>query len=173
MIQLKFSFLCFCSLTCSLKDISNCSANSTFHLHFAGFFTYMHLHGELVEFLLRCKSNCRGKLTISLDPNFDESKEWNLSAVLPLLDIFVPNETEAMSITRTSTVSDAAEKLLKSMKPDSNLIITLGKDGMLYSKNGRMLQMAALPQVPAIDATGACLKLLKNNFDGNHLKYRI
>jgi len=48
--------------------------------------------------------------TTSLDPNFDPAGRWDggLSAVLPLVDVFLPNETEARRIAGAGAVEDAA-----------------------------------------------------------------
>jgi len=132
----------------------SCEDDETFHLHLAGFFTYPQLHENLCNFLQRCRANCKAHFTISLDPNFDETKQWEVSRILSLVDVFCPNETEAMAITKTESVYEAATKLLSMMKEGSLLIITRGKDGLDYSFQNSMRHLNALSNVNAIDATG-------------------
>lgn len=75
------------------------------HLHIGGFYSCANLQGNLKPLL----ESARAKgLTISLDTNYDSSEEWKgLEVILPLLDVFLPNEVEAMKISRTSSVDDA------------------------------------------------------------------
>lgn len=77
------------------------------HLHIGGFYSCANLQSNLKPLLERARAH---GLTISLDTNYDSSEEWHgLDAILPLLDVFLPNEVEAMKIARTSSVDDAMQ----------------------------------------------------------------
>lgn len=77
--------------------------------------------------------------------------------ILPLLDIFVPNETELeiltqMPVSTAEETEKAAAYLLE--KDVKNIIVTLGSKGALYmSKDDKFYVQA--PKVDAIDTTGA------------------
>jgi sugar/nucleoside kinase (ribokinase family) len=74
-----------------------------------------------------------------LDTNFDASGEWGakdglLDTVLPLVDFFLPNDHEAMSIARTETIESAVEVLGKIVR--QGVVVTCGEDGALGWLNG-------------------------------------
>ena len=95
------------------------------HVHVAGLFSCKALARQLGGLLAEAKRRSPPgvKLTVSLDTNFDGTggwgwengegaeRNWIVEEVLPHVDVFLPNETEAMSISRTSTVADALEWL--------------------------------------------------------------
>ena len=51
-------------------------------------------------------------LTTSLDTNYDPSEKWiGFDELLSATDIFLPNKTEALSITQSDDVESAAKQL--------------------------------------------------------------
>lgn len=75
------------------------------HLHIGGFYSCASLQRGLKGLLERAHAH---GLTTSLDTNYDSSEAWSgLDDLLPLLDVFLPNEVEAMKIAREDSV-DAA-----------------------------------------------------------------
>ena len=82
-----------------------------------------------------------------------------MGGLLPLVDLFTPNETEAMKIARTDSVQEACPILRKRMKKGSVLVVTLGEKGLCYCVNDwekypQMVSLSPLKGVTAIDATG-------------------
>ena len=75
-----------------------------------------------------------------------------LPDLLPLIDVIVPNETEAAALTRTQDARSAAKQLLE--QGARSVLITLGHDGALYRGAGVTLHCPALA-VQAIDTTAA------------------
>ncbi|MDD3404183.1 MAG: PfkB family carbohydrate kinase, partial [Hespellia sp.] len=67
-------------------------------------------------------------------------------------DYFTPNQKEAMKMTGTTDVWDAAECLSEYFE---EVIIKLDKDGCLYLGKGQKLIVMPMMGVEAIDSTGA------------------
>ncbi len=121
------------------------------HLHLSGFFLLDQLRPN-VYFLLK-KAKDLG-LTVSLDTNFDPKEQWDsgLLDCLPLIDVFLPNEREALEITRETTLEEAIGKLAKTIPL---IAIKKGEEGALVFEKGKLIaKQAALP-VDFVDAVGA------------------
>ena len=91
--------------------------------------------------------------TTSLDPNWDPSGEWDggLGALLPAIDVLLPNETEAMSLAHTSDL-DAAITALRSRGP--LVAVKAGDRGAIAAGPGERVRAAAV-SVDSVDVTGA------------------
>ncbi len=90
------------------------------------------------------------KICFNPAPYNDDVKQLPLH----LLDILVLNETEAEGL---STVSDpvASLKSLSDMYPDTEILITLGKDGVLHAKGNGEITSCGVWDVPVVDTTAA------------------
>jgi len=68
------------------------------HLHVGSYFLQAALRPQLPALFREAR---RRGLTISLDPGWDPSRQWGkqLREVLPLVDLFLPNQAEAAAIT--------------------------------------------------------------------------
>ena len=128
------------------------------HVHVGGYYNCANMQSrELVELLRWLRS--KGK-TISLDTQTDFAGDWlgvgkSLLEVLPLVDVFLPSETEAKAIARADTVADAVAKLAKLMHKDALLVVKLGEHGALVARNGSVLCEHAAFKVKVVDPTGA------------------
>lgn len=71
---------------------------------------------------------------------------------LELADYYIPNEKEALKITGTESVSEAAD-VLGSFFED--VVIKLGKNGCFYRGKGKEQIFKPLDHVNAVDSTGA------------------
>ena len=79
------------------------------HLHVASYYLLTGVLKSFPDILRRAKAL---GLTVSLDTNWDPSEKWELPDVLlQYVDIFIPNENEAMFLTRTNEVTKAASLL--------------------------------------------------------------
>jgi len=119
------------------------------HLHVASYFLQTRLQPGLPDLLARAHA-CG--LSTSLDPNWDPSGRWaGFDELLPLVDIFLPNETEALSLARSQTVDEALTRLGEVC----NLIaIKQGARGAIAC-NGECVIMAPSMSVPVVDTVGA------------------
>jgi sugar/nucleoside kinase (ribokinase family) len=86
---------------------------------------------------------------------WDASGEWNPATLdkLENVDVFIPNEVEAVSYTRTASVRDAATALAERVPL---VVVTRGREGALAidSASGAVVEVTA-PEVDAVDPTGA------------------
>jgi len=91
--------------------------------------------------------------TTSVDPNWDPSGLWNsgLDALLPSIDVLLPNEIEAARLAHTSDL-EAAIVTLRSRGP--LVVVKTGARGAIAAGAGERVQVTGVP-VEAIDATGA------------------
>ena len=88
---------------------------ATRHLHVAGYFIQPNLQPGVPDLFARAR---RSGVTTSLDTNWDPTEKWTgVKELLALTDVFLPNETEALSITRTATIEAAARSLLAMGQP--------------------------------------------------------
>lgn len=106
---------------------------------------------------------------------FDTGWEDDLSIekyrdYLEISDYYLPNQKEALKITGTSTVEEAADKLGEFF---DDVIIKLDKDGcMLKNKNGITI-VPSMKGVEAVDSTGAGDAFMSGFMYGIYHKYPI
>ena len=120
------------------------------HVHVSSYFLQTALAPDLPELLAAARA---GGATTSLDPNWDPSGRWDsgIQALLPAIDLLLPNETEATLLAHTSDL-DAAIAALRSGGP--LVAVKAGARGAIASGPGELVRVAAMP-VAAIDTTGA------------------
>lgn len=112
------------------SDISDDLLRQARHLHVASYFLQTKLQPDLPNLYRRAHSL---GLTTSLDTNYDPSEQWlGFDELLSVTDVFLPNQTEALSLTKTSDVESAAERLAQKTKLAA---IKLGADGALTCQN--------------------------------------
>lgn len=89
----------------------------TRHWHIASFFLLEQLHDFWLSFLQKLKTQ---GITTSLDTNWAPAGDWDrVKPLLPLIDVFLPNENEAMAITGMVDVHQAGIELSKT----GNLVV--------------------------------------------------
>jgi argininosuccinate lyase len=121
-----------------------------------GYFSLPGLRGDGTRQLLE-RARAAGATTF-FDTGWDPD-EWlgdgarEVLDLLPLVDVFLPNEPEALALTGASTVADALPLLRKDCP--GWVIVKRGPDGLLAAgPDGELLDLDA-PAVEAIDTTGA------------------
>ncbi|WP_456284419.1 ribokinase [Microbacterium sp. JZ101] len=72
--------------------------------------------------------------------------------LLPLVDILVPNESEALALSGASDVEAAARRLSAEA---GTVIVTRGSKGALIARGGDIVAAVAAREVEAVDTTGA------------------
>jgi sugar/nucleoside kinase (ribokinase family) len=131
------------------QDISDDLLRQTRHLHVASYFLQEALQPGLPRLFERAH---RLGVTTSLDTNYDPSEQWQgFDELLPLTDVFLPNQTEACSLAGLKDVDLAADKLAGKVE---TLAIKLGAAGALGLRDGQKLKAASLP-VSVVDTVGA------------------
>jgi sugar/nucleoside kinase (ribokinase family) len=123
-----------------------CSAK---HFHLSSLFLLKSLRPDLPDLFKAIKA--RG-LTISLDTNDDPDDRWDgLEALLPLVDVLLPNERELLRIAKRNSVDEALAALAGKTKL---IVVKRGAKGATVQQG---LQRQDIPAVPAtpVDQIGA------------------
>ena len=120
------------------------------HVHVAGYFLQDALRPGLPGLFARAASL---GLTTSLDTNWDPEEKWEgLEKVLPLTDIFLPNQAEILSLTRKENLNDA----LSSLAVSGILIAAkLGADGAAACSAEKRIRVNSLKIDQIADTVGA------------------
>ncbi|HMQ48373.1 MAG TPA: carbohydrate kinase family protein [Saprospiraceae bacterium] len=133
------------------------------HLHLAGYYLLEQLH----PFWANTLSSLKAKgMTISLDTNWAPKGNWEaIAPILPLVDVFIPNEAEAMRISGQADVAAAGNWLAQY---SGMTIIKQGAEGATVFQ-GNTIQHFAIPEfllqdLHIADTTGA-----GDNFDAGFL----
>jgi len=141
------------------------AAASVGHVHFASYFLLAPLAAELPALLARLRS--RG-VTTSLDTNWDPAEQWaGLDAVLPQLDILMPNLEELRAISLALGGAAGADDIeharhLAALGP--RVVVKAGRDGgFSVGPDGRLERAPGLV-VDVTDTTGA-----GDSFDAGYL----
>jgi ribokinase len=129
------------------------------HLHIAGYFLLQELQPHWPTLLSSLKA---GGVTISLDTNWAPLGDWNaVRAVLPYVDVFLPNEGEALHISGKNDLAAAGE-LLAGITGQT--VIKCGAQGAVAFTRKERQQFAVPPalleNLRIVDTTGA-----GDNFD--------
>lgn len=130
------------------------------HVHVASYFLQRRLAPNLPALFERLRAD---GVTTSIDPNGDPSERWDgrLQALLPQVDVFLPNVTEATRIAGTASLEDAVIALAT----DAGVVVAkAGSDGALAARGDQLVRVAP-PAVDPVDATGA-----GDSFDAGFLR---
>ena len=138
-----------CIAALRAEQISDGLLEKSSHLHIASYFLQTALQPGLPDLFTRAHTL---GLTTSLDPNWDPSGEWrSLDALLRLVDVFLPNATEAQALTGAATVEAALDNLGRIC---STVAIKLGEKGAIAVRAEQYASVPA-PAVAVVDTVGA------------------
>lgn len=120
------------------------------HFHMSSLFLQHQLLPDVAKLFRRMKS---AGLTTSLDTNDDPYDRWGsvLQEVLPHVDILLPNEHEAMRISRANDVETALLRLAQKVE---TVVVKMGASGAVAIREGRRFSAPAVP-VTVVDPIGA------------------
>lgn len=131
------------------SDIRDSLLSQARHLHVASYFLQTKLQPDLPSLFHRARSL---GLTTSLDTNYDPSEKWlGFDELLSVTNVFLPNATEAKSLTVADNVDEAAIRLGRKVELTA---IKLGAEGALGVRQSQKLNVASIP-VKVIDTVGA------------------
>jgi sugar/nucleoside kinase (ribokinase family) len=134
-----------------LEDISETVLKTARHLHFSSYFLQPGMKesiGEMFEYAKKLG------LTTSFDAQWDPEEKWDLDlkAVLPHVDVFLPNKQELLFLTGESTI----DKALESISSFANTVaLKMGNQGSLVYKDGDQFEKPAFLNRDVVDAIGA------------------
>ncbi|TAM24192.1 MAG: sugar kinase [Rhodanobacter sp.] len=132
------------------QDVNDAVFANAQHLHVSSYYLQAKLRPQLGELFARAHA---AGLTTSLDPGSDPEERWGseLTSVLRHVDLFLPNQSEALAITDTAMPDDALSALDNGI---TRTVIKLGACGAATRENGKTLFAPGFT-VKAIDTTGA------------------
>jgi sugar/nucleoside kinase (ribokinase family) len=132
-------------------DIPDTVLNSAAHLHVSSVFLQPALKPGLRQLFLRAK---KLGLTTSLDPQWDPCEQWDLDlpALLPYVDIFLPNMAELRSFTGETTIQSS----IHAISSYANIIAVKHGEAGAYIWDGLSLfHQPSFPQTDIADCIGA------------------
>ena len=132
-------------------DVTDDFLASARHLHLGSLFLQTGLLPDWIKIARRAKAL---GLTVSLDTNWDPSEKWDfgLERALPLIDVLLPNEQEALQLTGAQTWEAAADILHPHVDA---LVIKRGDKGAVAWQKGQFATQEAYPVAAGGDGIGA------------------
>jgi len=120
------------------------------HIHVGSYFLQNNLRPKITKLFEIAQEN---GVTTSLDAGWDDTLDWNYGIfdALKHTDIFLPNEGEALNITKEDTVEKAVLVLAKYAK---KVVIKCGTKGAI-GKSGDLTINQGTFDLKPIDTTGA------------------
>ena len=136
----------------SLDDIDPEVFKAAKHIHISSIYMQSGVKRDLKKILELCQKN---GVTVSLDSQWDPAEKWDLDwkQVLPMLTVFMPNETELKFLTRCETLAEAIETI----RPYTNAaVIKCGSKGSILMRKGQPdRRQEALLNKNVVDCIGA------------------
>ena len=120
------------------------------HVHVSSYFLQRRLAADLPELFDQVHG---AGATTSVDPNWDPTDGWDggLVELLPQVDVFLPNEMEALRLAHISDMNEAVSRL-RARAPF--VVIKRGERGALGARAGEVVEVPAIPTT-VVDTTGA------------------
>lgn len=133
-----------------LVDVDLAYVQSARHLHMSSFYLQPALQPGAAELFRGAKG---AGLTTSLDPDCDPAGKWNkgLLELLHYVDVFLPNEQEALKISGKNNLESALDSLAKL---SATVVVKRGAAGVVVSSQGQRLAAPGF-HVEPLDTTGA------------------
>ncbi|SKB70782.1 carbohydrate kinase family protein [Dyadobacter psychrophilus] len=121
------------------------------HLHVSSLFLQNGLLNDIEQILINARA---AGMTTSLDLQWDPTEQWafDYARCLPYVDVFMPNESELLALTKTNSISGGIEKI----RPYLNtLALKMGRKGSFGVSGGEQLTVPAFEVPNFVDAIGA------------------
>jgi sugar/nucleoside kinase (ribokinase family) len=134
----------------SFEDLDFDYLTSARHFHLSSFYLQRALQPRVVELFQKLKS---AGLTISMDTNDDPDDRWQggLLEALRYVDVFLPNEREAMKITATGNLEAAVARLAEIVPL---VVVKMGAQGAM-AQRGKERVTSPPVKVEFVDPVGA------------------
>ena len=135
----------------TINDIKEEVIKSARHLHFSSYFLQPGIQSGLLQLFKLAKVN---GLTTSLDVQWDPNEKWNFNykEVLPFVDVFLPNEQEALLLTNENKLENAINQLTQFGK---YVVIKLGSKGSIVATRDKSDFKQSYFNNSVVDAIGA------------------
>ena len=135
----------------SINDISEDQLKKARHFHFSSYFLQPKMNLDIDKLFKQAKEL---GLTTSFDAQWDPAEKWDLDLpnVLPYVDVFLPNEVEALHISGQKTLSAAMNTLAKL---GNIIVVKLGEKGSISRQSDSIFEAEAFLNKNVVDAIGA------------------
>jgi sugar/nucleoside kinase (ribokinase family) len=135
----------------TVNDVDDESLEKAKHLHFSSYFLQPGMWGSLGILFKRAKQL---GLTTSFDMQWDPAETWDLDieGVLPFVDVFLPNETELMFLTKKDNLDEAIQWI---KKYTNILVIKRGNKGSMVYYQDQLTDLPPFLNEQVVDAIGA------------------
>jgi sugar/nucleoside kinase (ribokinase family) len=132
------------------SDITDHMLSAHRHFHISSYYLQKGLRRGCADLFRRAKEL---GLTTSFDTNWDPDEKWGeeIFDILRHVDVFLPNDDEAMRISRMNTVDEALEKLAGYA---GLVVATCGIRGIRARSGNRLFEVPTV-RVESVDAVGA------------------
>jgi sugar/nucleoside kinase (ribokinase family) len=148
------AILTYMGSICALgpNDVTDEFLGSARHLHHGSFFLHTGLRPAIPDIFRRARAL---GLSTSLDTNWDPEERWNSALVdtLPLTDVFMPNEQEALHISRQDDVTTAVAWLRD--RGVAIVAVKAGAGGAELCSDQATYRCTVAPAEPGGDSVGA------------------
>lgn len=118
------------------------------HLHLSSYFLQAALRPDIPSLLARARGL---GLSVSADTGHDPDERWRVEGLLEGLDLFLPNEVEALAITGAHTIEHALECLAASVPL---AVVKCGGDGARAARGVERIHAQGF-RVEVADTSGA------------------
>lgn len=132
-------------------DITDAMLSRASHLHVSSIFLQTALKPDIADLFSRARSL---GLTTSLDPQWDPSERWEIDAkaLLPSVNLFLPNMSELLAMTGETSKEAALEQLKDYLQI---MVVKDGKNGAYGWFNHKWTHQPAFLNQKVVDAIGA------------------
>ncbi len=135
----------------SINDITAEKLQQAKHVHISSVFLQPNLQKDIYDIFKLAKDE---GLTTSLDVQWDPAEKWDLDLqkLLPLVDVFLPNEQELLNLAK----EDELQKAINKISDFGNTIaIKRGSEGSICWNEGNQNEVPAYLNENVVDAIGA------------------
>lgn len=134
------------------EDIPADFLASARHLHHGSYFLHTRLRPHIPQIFSQARAL---GVTVSLDTNWDPDESWGsgLRDLFPLVDVFFPNEQEALRISQQDRPEEAGEWLVAA--GIQVVVIKRGEKGALLVTRSEMIPCQVVPAESGGDGIGA------------------
>ena len=136
-----------------IKDISFENIATARHLHFSSIFLQPGIRNDVPVLFKKAKSF---GLTTSIDPQWDPAEKWevDLPELLPYVDVFLPNMSEFLALTRTKTIEAGISEIMQ-FAPKLTVVVKDGANGAYGWNGSELIHQPALLNDEVVDCIGA------------------
>jgi sugar/nucleoside kinase (ribokinase family) len=135
----------------NIDDVSSDKLSTARHLHFSSYFLQPGIRKDVSRMFEMAKDL---GLTTSFDAQWDPDEKWDLDlkAILPNVDVFLPNQQELFHLTGMNTIDEAFENIQDFA---NTVVVKRGNAGSIVLADGNKYSKEPFLNRNVIDAIGA------------------